>query len=70
VGAATGAGGDRGDPVANLAAVCPSHHRTSVPHGDRALVGNPQPDGLDLVELGDLTLEPAQLLGRPAPWVA
>jgi hypothetical protein len=59
------------DEIANLAAVCPSHHRTLVPHGDRALVGNSnQPDGLQLVELGDLTLEQAQLLGRPPPRAA
>jgi HNH endonuclease len=56
------------DEIANLAAVCPSHHRTLVPHGERALVGNPnQPDGLELVELGDLTAEQADRLGRPPP---
>jgi len=41
-------GGD--DVIANLAAVCPAHHRLLVPHGLLALVGNPNlPDGLDLV---------------------
>ncbi len=38
------------DDIANLAAVCPAHHRLLVPHGLLALVGNPNlPDGLDLV---------------------
>jgi HNH endonuclease len=41
-------GGD--DVIANLAAVCPTHHRLLVPHGLLALVGNPNlPDGLELV---------------------
>jgi hypothetical protein len=41
-------GGD--DAIANLAAVCPAHHRLLVPHGLLALVGNPNlPDGLELV---------------------
>jgi hypothetical protein len=41
-------GGD--DESANLAAVCPAHHRLLVPHGLLALVGNPNlPDGLELV---------------------
>jgi hypothetical protein len=39
------------DDIANLAAVCPTHHRLLVPHGSLALVGNPnQPDGLELVD--------------------
>jgi hypothetical protein len=43
-----GAGGS--DDIANLAAVCPAHHRLLVPHGLLALEGNPNlPDGLDLV---------------------
>jgi hypothetical protein len=43
-----------GDEIANLAAVCPSHHRLLVPHGLLALVGNPnRPDGLELVAAGD-----------------
>jgi hypothetical protein len=38
------------DDIANLAAVCPAHHRLLVPHGLLALEGNPNlPDGLDLV---------------------
>jgi hypothetical protein len=38
------------DVIANLAAVCPAHHRLLVPHGLLALVGNPNlPDGLRLV---------------------
>jgi hypothetical protein len=36
--------------VANLATVCPAHHRLLIPHGLLALVGNPNmPDGLQLV---------------------
>jgi hypothetical protein len=39
------------DDIANLAAVCPAHHRLLVPHGTLALVGNPhRPDGLQLVD--------------------
>jgi hypothetical protein len=38
------------DVIANLACVCPAHHRLLVPHGLLALVGNPNlPDGLELV---------------------
>ncbi len=38
------------DEIANLACVCPAHHRLLVPHGLLALVGNPNlPDGLELV---------------------
>ena len=41
---------DGTDEIANLAAVCPAHHRLLVPHGLLALAGNPNlPDGLDLV---------------------
>lgn len=43
------------DDIANLAAVCPSHHRLLVPHGRLALIGNPNlPDGLRLVDAADL----------------
>jgi 5-methylcytosine-specific restriction endonuclease McrA len=43
------------DEIANLAVVCPSHHRDLVPHGTKALVGNPnRPDGLRLVDAADL----------------
>jgi hypothetical protein len=43
------------DELANLAAVCPTHHRLLIPHGTKALVGNPnQPDGLRLVDATDL----------------
>src|SRR5262249_52891859 len=42
------------DHIANLAAVCPAHHRQLVPHGRWALTGNPnRPDGLTLVATGD-----------------
>ena len=38
------------DELANLACVCPAHHRLLVPNGLLALVGNPNlPDGLELV---------------------
>jgi hypothetical protein len=41
------------DDIANLAAVCPAHHRLLIPHGLLALVGNPNlPDGLKLVTAG------------------
>jgi hypothetical protein len=41
------------DDIANLAAVCPAHHRLLIPHGLLALVGNPNlPDGLELVTAG------------------
>jgi hypothetical protein len=43
------------DQIANLAAVCPTHHRVLIPHGSLALVGNPNlPDGLELVDAEDL----------------
>ena len=43
------------DDLANLAAVCPTHHRMLVPHGTKALVGIPNlPDGLKLVDAADL----------------
>ena len=42
------------DQLANLAAVCPTHHRMLVPHGTKALAGNPNlPDGLELVDAND-----------------
>ena len=48
------------DDLANLAAVCSTHHRLLVPHGGRVLIGNPnQPDGLRTVHLHDLTPEHA-----------
>jgi hypothetical protein len=41
------------DEIANLACVCPAHHRLLVPHGLLAMVGNPNlPDGLELVTVG------------------
>ena len=56
------------DDLANLAAVCSRHHRLLVPHGDRALIGNPnQPDGLRLVTLSELTAEQVEQLGLPPP---
>jgi hypothetical protein len=42
------------DDIANLAVVCPAHHRTLIPHGKSALTGNPnRPDGLTLVPAHD-----------------
>jgi hypothetical protein len=42
------------DDIANLAAVCPAHHRLLIPYGLLALVGNPNlPDGLQLVTAGE-----------------
>ena len=56
------------DDLANLAAVCSTHHRLLVPHGGRVLIGNPnQPDGLRTVHLHDLTPEQRQQLGLPPP---
>jgi hypothetical protein len=43
------------DDFANLAAVCPTHHRRLVPHGRWKLTGNPNlPDRLTLVDADDL----------------
>jgi hypothetical protein len=43
------------DDVANLARVCPYHHRMLVPHGPSWLVGDPnQLDGLTIVHQDDL----------------
>ena len=54
------------DDLANLAAVCSTHHRLLVPHGGRVLIGNPnQPDGLRTVHLHDLTPEQREQLGLP-----
>ena len=59
------------DEVSNLAAVCSTHHRTLVPHGDHVLIGNPnRPDGLRLVHLDRLTIDDARQLGRPPPRAA
>jgi hypothetical protein len=56
------------DDLANLAAVCSTHHRLLVPHGGRVLIGNPnQPDGLRTVDLHDLTPEQREQLGLPPP---
>jgi hypothetical protein len=56
------------DDLANLAAVCSTHHRLLVPHGGRVLIGNPnQPDGLRTVHLHDLTPEQRRQLGLPPP---
>ena len=47
------------DTIANLAAVCATHHRMLVPHGDLALTGNPnQPDGLHLQRVTDARAGP------------
>jgi hypothetical protein len=54
------------DEISNLAAVCTTCHPDLVPHGPRALLGNPnQPDGLELVKVSELTPEHAAQLGLP-----
>ena len=56
------------DDLANLAAVCSTHHRLLVPHGERVLIGNPnQPDGLRTVHRHDLTPEQREQVGLPPP---
>jgi hypothetical protein len=56
------------DEISDLAAVCSTHHRLLVPHGQRVLIGNPnQPDGLRTVHRHDLTPEQVQQLGLPPP---
>jgi hypothetical protein len=56
------------DEVANLAAVCRTHHSMLVPAGRRALVGNPnRPDGLTLMGTDRLTEQQAEPLGLPPP---
>jgi hypothetical protein len=54
--------------MANLATVCWDHHPLLVPHGQLALVGNPnQPDGLHLVRHDELTRDQALEHGLPPP---
>ncbi|MET0628092.1 MAG: HNH endonuclease signature motif containing protein, partial [Acidimicrobiia bacterium] len=56
------------DHLANLATVCWDHHPLLIPHGNLALVGNPnQPDGLHLVHHDQLSPEQAAEYGLPPP---
>jgi hypothetical protein len=56
------------DDISNLVAVFPPHHRTLIPLGPWAIVGNPnQPDGLRRVLYTDLTADEARRHGLPPP---
>jgi HNH endonuclease len=56
------------DDISNLATVCWGHHPLLVPHGNLALVGNPnQPDGLRLVSYDQLDDDDARHWGLPPP---
>ncbi|HEX5588208.1 MAG TPA: DUF222 domain-containing protein [Acidimicrobiia bacterium] len=56
------------DDISNLASVCWGHHPQLVPHGNLALVGNPnQPDGLRLVSYDQLDDDDARHWGLPPP---
>ena len=56
------------DEISDLASVCTTCHPDLVPHGNYALVGNPNlPDGLERVHLHDLTPEQREQLGLPPP---
>jgi hypothetical protein len=56
------------DEISDLASVCTTCHPDLVPHGNYALVGNPNlPDGLDRVHLDDLTPEQREQVGLPPP---
>jgi hypothetical protein len=56
------------DDISNLVAVFPPHHRTLIPHGPWAIVGNPNvPGGLRRVLYSDFTPEQARQYGLPPP---
>jgi hypothetical protein len=56
------------DDISNLGAVFPPHHRTLIPHGPYAIVGNPNvPGGLRRVVYTDLTADEAGRYGLPPP---
>ena len=56
------------DDITNLVAVFPPHHRTLIPHGPWAIVGNPNtPGGLRRVLYTDLTADEARAYGLPPP---
>ena len=55
------------DDIANLAAVCRTHHAMLVPTGRWALVGNPnQPDGLTLLRADEPRARPRSRAGPTA----
>jgi hypothetical protein len=56
------------DDISNLAAVFAAHHRTLIPHGPYAIVGNPNvPGGLRRVRYTDLSADEARHYGLPPP---
>ncbi len=56
------------DEISDLASVCTTCHPDLVPHGNYALVGNPNvPGDLRKVHLDDLTPEQREQVGRPPP---
>jgi hypothetical protein len=56
------------DDMSNLGAVFPPHHRSLVPHGPWAIVGNPNhPGGLRRVLYADLSAHEARHHGLPPP---
>jgi HNH endonuclease/Domain of unknown function (DUF222) len=56
------------DEISDLAAVCTTCHPDLVPHGNQALVGNPNvPGDLRKVHVDDLTPEQREQIGLPPP---
>jgi Domain of unknown function (DUF222)/HNH endonuclease len=56
------------DEISDLAAVCTTCHPDLIPHGNHALVGNPNlPGDLRKVHLDDLTPEQREQIGLPPP---
>ena len=56
------------DEISDLASVCTTCHPDLIPHGDHALVGNPNvPGDLHTVRLDDLTTEQREQVGLPPP---
>ncbi len=56
------------DEISDLASVCTTCHPDLIPHGNYALVGNPNvPGDLRKVHVDDLTPEQRQQAGRPPP---
>ena len=54
------------DEISDLASVCTTCHPDLIPHGDHALVGNPNvPGDLHTVRLDDLTTEQREQVGLP-----
>ncbi len=56
------------DEISDLASVCTTCHPDLIPHGNYALVGNPNvPGDLRRVHVDDLTLEQREQVGLPPP---